>query len=250
MDEWNNKVVLITGAAAGIGKATACRFADAGAMVVVTGRRELPLQALARQQPGIDYLVADAGNADDAARTIAHVIERHGRLDVLVNNAGAGAILPLADAEPQQIRDIFEVNVVGPSLLARTALPFLAASRGMVINISSTFGHKAGAMLSHYGASKAAVEHLTRCWALELAPQGIRVNAIAAGPTETAFLTERMGLSAQQADAVKADEAARIPLGRRGEPDDVARAIVALAGSMGGWMTGQVVTVDGGLNIA
>jgi NAD(P)-dependent dehydrogenase (short-subunit alcohol dehydrogenase family) len=250
MEEWNNKVVLITGAAAGIGKAAACRFADAGAMVVVTGRRELPLQALARQQPGIDYLVADAGNADDAARTIAHVIERHGRLDVLVNNAGAGAILPLADAEPQQIRDIFEVNVVGPSLLARTALPFLAASRGMVINISSTFGHKAGAMLSHYGASKAAVEHLTRCWALELAPQGIRVNAIAAGPTETAFLTERMGLSAQQADAVKADEAARIPLGRRGEPDDVARAIVALAGSMGGWMTGQVVTVDGGLNIA
>jgi NAD(P)-dependent dehydrogenase (short-subunit alcohol dehydrogenase family) len=250
MEEWNNKVVLITGAAAGIGKAAACRFADAGAMVVVTGRRELPLQALARQQPGIDYVVADAGNADDAARTIAHVIERHGRLDVLVNNAGAGAILPLADAEPQQIRDIFEVNVVGPSLLARAALPFLAASRGMVINISSTFGHKAGAMLSHYGASKAAVEHLTRCWALELAPQGIRVNAIAAGPTETAFLTERMGLSAQQADAVKADEAARIPLGRRGEPDDVARAIVALAGSMGGWMTGQVVTVDGGLNIA
>jgi NAD(P)-dependent dehydrogenase (short-subunit alcohol dehydrogenase family) len=249
MDEWNNKVVLITGAAAGIGKAAACRFADAGAMVVVTGRRELPLQALARQQPGIDYVVADAGNADDAARTIAQVIERHGRLDVLVNNAGAGAILPLADAEPQQIRDIFEVNV-GPSLLARAALPFLAASRGMIINISSTFGHKAGAMLSHYGASKAAVEHLTRCWALELAPQGIRVNAIAAGPTETAFLTERMGLSAQQADAVKADEAARIPLGRRGEPDDVARAIVALAGSMGGWMTGQVVTVDGGLNIA
>jgi NAD(P)-dependent dehydrogenase (short-subunit alcohol dehydrogenase family) len=249
MEQWSNKVVLITGGAAGIGKAAACRFAEAGALVVVTGRREAPLQALARQQPGIDYVVADAGNADDAVRTVATVIERHGRLDVLVNNAGAGAILPLADAGAQQIRDILEVNLVGPSLLARAALPYLRTSRGMVINISSTFGQKAGAMLSHYGASKAAVEHLTRCWALELAPAGIRVNAVAAGPTETAFLTERMGLSVAQAEAVKAEEAARIPLRRRGEPDDVARAIVALAGSMGDWVTGQILTVDGGLNI-
>jgi NAD(P)-dependent dehydrogenase (short-subunit alcohol dehydrogenase family) len=249
MEQWSNKVVLITGGAAGIGKAAACRFAEAGALVVVTGRREAPLQALARQQPGIGYVVADAGNADDAVRTVATVIERHGRLDVLVNNAGAGAILPLADAGAQQIRDILEVNLVGPSLLARAALPYLRTSRGMVINISSTFGQKAGAMLSHYGASKAAVEHLTRCWALELAPAGIRVNAVAAGPTETAFLTERMGLSAQQAEAVKAEEAARILLRRRGEPDDVARAIVALAGSMGDWVTGQILTVDGGLNI-
>ncbi|RNF28354.1 ketoreductase, partial [Massilia aurea] len=103
---------------------------------------------------------------------------------------------------------------------------------------------------SHYGASKAAVEHLTRCWALELAPRGIRVNAIAAGPTETDFLAERMGLTPEQIQAVKADEAARIPLGRRGEPDDVAAAIVALAGAMGGWITGQVLAVDGGLNIS
>ena len=105
-------------------------------------------------------------------------------------------------------------------------------------------------MLSHYGASKAAIEHLTRCWALELAPRGIRVNAVAAGPTETDFLAERMGLSPEQIAAVKADETARIPLGRRGQPDDVAEVIVSLAGSMGGWITGQVLAVDGGLNIA
>lgn len=249
-EQWNNKVILITGGAAGIGHAAALRFAGAGARVVVTGRREAPLQALAQQHAGIDYIVADAGNADDAPRTVAGVIERYGRLDVLVNNAGAGAILPLADAGAQQIRDIFEVNVVGPSLLARAALPHLQASGGTIVNISSTFGHKAGALLSHYGASKAAIEHLTRCWALELAPLGIRVNAVAAGPTETAFLVERMGLSAAQAQAVKEDETARIPLGRRGEPDDVARAIVALAGTVGGWITGQVLAVDGGLNIA
>lgn len=243
-------VVLITGGAAGIGRAAALQFAQGGARVVVTGRREAPLQALAAEHPGISYVVADAGKAADAPRTIAAVIERHGRLDVLVNNAGAGAILPLADADAAQVRDIFEVNVIGPSLLARAALPHLEASKGVILNLSSTFGHKAGALLSHYGASKAAVEHLTRCWALELAPRGIRVNAIAAGPTETDFLAERMGLTPEQIQAVKADEAARIPLGRRGEPADVAAAIVALAGPMGGWITGQVLTVDGGLNIA
>ena len=250
MQESNNRVILITGGAAGIGRAAALRFARDGARVVVTGRREAPLQALAAEQPGIGYVVADAGKAADAARTIATVIERHGRLDVLVNNAGAGAILPLQEADADRIRDIFEVNVVGPSLLARAALPHLEASGGAIVNLSSTFGHKAGALLSHYGASKAAIEHLTRCWALELAPRGIRVNAVAAGPTETDFLAERMGLTPAQIQAVKAEETARIPLGRRGAPADVAEAIVALAGPMGGWITGQVLAVDGGLNIA
>jgi len=250
MESLNNKVILITGGAAGIGRAAALQFADAGAHVVITGRREAPLVDLTRTHPQITYLVADVANPEDAVRTVAAIIERHGKLDVLINNAGAGAILSLADASAQQIRDIFDVNIVGPSLLASAALPYLQASRGLIVNLSSTFGQKAGAMLSHYAASKAALEHLTRCWALELAPRGIRVNAVAAGPTETAFLTERMGLSAEQADAVKADEATRIPLGRRAEPDDVARAVVALAGAMGNWITGQVLTVDGGLTIA
>ena len=249
MENFLNKVILITGGAAGIGRAAACQFADAGALVVVTGRREGPLQELSMQHRGISYIIADAAKPEDAIRTVSTLFDRHGRLDILVNNAGAGALLPLADAGAEQIREIFEVNVIGPSLLARAALPHLQASHGMIINISSTFGQKAGAQLSHYGASKAAIEHLTRCWALELAPLNIRVNAIAAGPTETAFLVERMGLTAEQAEAVKLDEAARIPLGRRGEPDDVARAIVALAGSLGSWVTGQVITVDGGLNI-
>ena len=250
MQHMNDKVVLITGGAAGIGRAAALQFARAGARVVVTGRREAPLAALAAEHAGIDYIVADAGKAADAARTIATVVERHGRLDVLVNNAGAGAILPLQDADADQVRAIFEVNVVGPSLLARAALPHLEATQGVILNLSSTFGHKAGALLSHYGASKAAIEHLTRCWALELAPRGIRVNAVAAGPTETDFLAERMGLTPEQIQAVKADEMARIPLGRRGLPADVADVIVSLAGPMGGWITGQVLAVDGGLNIA
>jgi NAD(P)-dependent dehydrogenase (short-subunit alcohol dehydrogenase family) len=250
IQDFTGQVVLITGAGAGIGRAAAQRFARAGARVVVTGRREAPLRALAADQQGIDYLVADAGVPDDAPRTIAAVIERWGRLDVLVNNAGAGSILPLAGAGAAQIRQIFDVNVIGPSLLASAALPYLRASHGVIINVSSTFGHKAGALLSHYGASKAALEHMTRCWALELAADGVRVNAIAAGPTETDFLAERMGLSEQQITAVKEQETRSIPLGWRGVPDDVAGMLVALASKDAGWVTGQVLAVDGGLNIA
>lgn len=244
----HNKVILITGGGAGIGRAAARRFAALGARVVVTGRREEALQALAAEAPGIDYVVADAASPDDAVSTVQTVIARHGRLDALVNNAGGGAILPLADASVERVRDIFAVNVIGPSLLATAALPHLKATRGAIVNISSTFGHKAAASLSHYAASKAALEHLTRCWALELAADGIRVNAVAAGPTETDFLTERMRLSANQVEQVKAQERGRIPLGRRGVPEDVAPWIVALAGADAAWITGQVITVDGGLN--
>jgi NAD(P)-dependent dehydrogenase (short-subunit alcohol dehydrogenase family) len=198
----------------------------------------------------MDFIVADAADPEDASRTIATTIERWGRLDVLVNNAGAGAILRLEAATPAAITEIFAANVFGPSLLATAALPHLKATHGTIVNVSSTFGHKAAAALSHYAASKAALEHLTRCWALELADQGVRVNAVAPGPTETDFLIERMRLSSEEAEAVKAEERSRIPLGRRGVPEEVARWIVTLASDAGGWITGQVVTVDGGLSIS
>src|SRR5690606_11641308 len=112
------------------------------------------------------------------------------------------------------------------------------------------FGHKAAAGLSHYAASKAALEHLTRCWALELAPAGVRVNAVAAGPTETDFLLERMGLSEAEAEAVETDERRRCPRGRRVAPDGVAQWIVRLASPAASWVTGRVLAVDGGLSIA
>lgn len=243
-----SRVVLVTGGGAGIGRATALRFAREGAQVVVTGRREAPLLALAEQQPGISFLVADSARPEDAPRTVAWVLENFGRLDVVVNNAGGGAILPLAQADAGQVSAIFAVNVVGPSLLVSAALEALKAVQGCVVNISSTYGHKAAAMLSHYAGSKAALEHMTRCWALELAPFGIRVNAIAAGPTETDFLAERMQLTPQQQEAVKEQERQRIPLARRGVPDDVAAWIVAAASPAAAWMTGQVITVDGGLD--
>ena len=249
MSDLKDKVAVVTGGSSGIGFAAALRFARSGAKVVVTGRRAAPLEATAAAHPAIVAMAADAASPGDAARTIAKAVETWGRLDVLVNNAGAGALLPLADATPERILQILTVNVLGPSLLATAALPHLSAAKGAIINISSTFGHKPAAGLSHYAASKAALEHLTRCWALELAPHGIRVNAVAPGPTESGALTGMMGLSPEQAAAVRNQEREQIPLKRRGEPDDVAQWIVRLADPASAWVTGQVITVDGGLGL-
>jgi NAD(P)-dependent dehydrogenase (short-subunit alcohol dehydrogenase family) len=249
MRTFAGKAVIVTGGSSGIGRAAALAFAAQGANVLITGRREGPLAEVAAAHVSITGFVADVAHPDDAGGTIAKAVNLWGRLDVLVNNAGAGAILPLEDARADQIASIFSVNVVGPSLLAAAALPQLAQSKGAIINISSTFGHKAAAGLSHYAASKAALEHLTRCWALELAPRGIRVNAIAAGPTESKALTRMMGLSPEAAAAIEAQERERIPLKRRGMPDDVASWIVLLAGMRSDWVTGQIISVDGGLSV-
>lgn len=134
--------------------------------------------------------------------------------------------------------------MLGPILLTQAALPYLIKARGTIINISSTYGIKPAPGHSVYGASKAALEHLTRSWALELAEHGIRVNAVAPGPTESEALL-RMGLSDEQVVAIKDEERRLIPLRRRGEVEDVVPWVVALADPRG-WVTGQVIGVDGG----
>jgi NAD(P)-dependent dehydrogenase (short-subunit alcohol dehydrogenase family) len=143
---------------------------------------------------------------------------------------------------------IFATNVLGPTMLVQAALPHLERSRGAVINISSTYGHKAAPLISHYAASKAALEHLTRCWALELAARGIRVNAVAPGPTETEALAS-FGLSRSEVEEIQRRETEMIPLGRRGVTEEIARWIVRLASPEEDWITGQVIAVDGGLSL-
>lgn len=243
------KVAIVTGASSGIGRATALGLARQGAHVLVTGRRAEAIEQAVAEHANLVGFAADVADAEDAPRTVAKAIETWGRLDILVNNAGAGALLPLADSTAEKIADIFSVNVIGPSLLARASLPHLGKTKGLIVNVSSTFGHKPGTGLSHYAASKAALEHLTRCWALELAPQGIRVNSVAAGPTESGALTGMMGLSREDADAVREAERAQIPLKRRGEPQDVAKWIIHLTDPSSEWVTGQVISVDGGLGL-
>jgi NAD(P)-dependent dehydrogenase (short-subunit alcohol dehydrogenase family) len=242
-------VVIVTGGGAGIGLAAARAFARGGANVLITGRRASKLEEITRDEPRIKWVAADAGNALDARRTIDSALKLWGRVDVLVNNAGAGAPLALEDATAERVNSVYTINTIGPTLLAAAAVPHLEASRGAIVNVSSSLGSKAVAGFADYCASKAALEHLTRCWALELAPRRIRVNAVASGPVESDFLRERMGLSHLEAEAVKERERSAIPLGRRGVPDDVARWIVALATKDADWVTGQIVHIDGGFTL-
>lgn len=241
-----DRVVIVTGGGAGIGLAAARAFAGEHANVLITGRRTEHIQNIARTHPRVTAFTADAADPMDAQRTIDRAIELWGRVDVLVNNAGAGKPMALADTSLGHLRAIYAVNTFGPTLLAAAAVPHLVETRGSIINISSVLGQKAIAGFADYCASKAALEQLTRCWALELAPKGVRVNAIASGPVESAFLQERMGLSEAEAEAVKTQERNTIPLGRRGVPEDIARWIVALADKESEWVTGQILSIDGG----
>jgi NAD(P)-dependent dehydrogenase (short-subunit alcohol dehydrogenase family) len=242
------KVAIITGGSSGIGRASALALTTQGFKVLITGRRADRLDMVAAAHTEIETLVADSAVPASAGRIVAAAIEHWGRIDVLVNNTGAGAIATLEEVRIEQIENMLALNVTAPSLLAQAALPYLRQSKGVIINVSSTFGHKPAAGLSHYGASKAALEYLTRSWALELAPD-VRVNAIAPGPTESEAITEMMGLSEEQAEAVKAQEAQTIPLKRRGVPEDIGAWIAWLAGPASQWVTGQVIAVDGGLAI-
>lgn len=244
-----DKVAIVTGGGAGIGLAVAQTLAASGAKVVITGRCLAAIEAAAATRPGIEGFVADAGSAAAAEPTVAKAIERWGQLDILVNNAGAGQPEPLADASLERIESVYRTNVFGPTLLAKAALPYLRATKGSIVNLSSTLARKPIAGFSAYAASKAALEHLTRIWALELAPHGIRVNAVAAGPVETDFLRERMGFSDDEIAAIKAKEIEMIPLHRRGVPHDVARWVVALAAPDADWITGQILGVDGGFSL-
>jgi NAD(P)-dependent dehydrogenase (short-subunit alcohol dehydrogenase family) len=240
-------VVLITGALAGIGRATAIAFAKEGARLIVSGRREDVGNALVvgLRELGAEaeFIRADVRQENDVRRLIEQTVARFGRLDVAVNNAGTeGSPGPVTEFSADSYAAMFDTNVLGTLFGMKYALRVMQAQgSGSVVNISSTMGERGSANMALYAGSKHAVEGITKSAAIEAAAFGVRVNAVAPGPTETAML-DRLTGGAEK----KAAFSAAVPLKRIGTPEEVADAITFLASDKARFITGQVIRVNGG----
>jgi NAD(P)-dependent dehydrogenase (short-subunit alcohol dehydrogenase family) len=243
----NKPVVLITGALTGIGRATATAFAREGYRVLVSGRRDNEGQALAaelREQGGeAEFVHADVRIEADVRNLLDRAIERFGRLDAAVNNAGTeGEVGPLVEQSEASYQATFAVNVLGTLLSLKHEMRVMLPQRsGSIINLSSIAGRVGLAGASVYTASKHAVEGLTKSAALEGAAAGVRVNAVAPGPTATQMLDRFVGGN----EEAKAGFLATVPAGRASTPDEIAQTIVFLASDKARYLTGQSIAVDG-----
>jgi NAD(P)-dependent dehydrogenase (short-subunit alcohol dehydrogenase family) len=240
-------VVLITGALTGIGRATALAFAREGATVVASGRREAEGRALEAELRGLGaeaaFIPADVRREDDVRQLLDRAVARFGRVDVAVNNAGTeGTPGPLTAQTPDSYAGMFDTNVLGTLLSLKHELRVMQPQGvGSIVNVSSTMGERGAANLSLYTASKHAVEGLTKSAALEAAAFGVRVNAVAPGPTETAMLDRLTGTPEK-----KASFYAAVPLKRGARPEEIAEAIVFVGSAKASFITGQIIRVNGG----
>jgi NAD(P)-dependent dehydrogenase (short-subunit alcohol dehydrogenase family) len=243
----SNPVVLITGALTGIGRATAIAFAKEGARVVASGRREAEGKALEAELRSLGaeaaFIRADVRREDDVTSLIDQIVARFGRIDAAVNAAGTeGRPGPVTEQTGESYAATFDTNVLGTLLSMKHELRVMRAQgRGSIINISSTYGHEGAAGASVYAASKHAVEGLTKSAALEGAGSGVRVNAVAPGPTDTGMLTRFTGTPEKKAALVTT-----VPMARLGLSEELANAIVFIASDEASFITGHVLNVDGG----
>lgn len=243
------KVAVVTGASSGIGRATALAFAREGASVVLVSRDRAALEAVAAEAVGPTAVVAaDVMATDTPARVVQAAIERFGSIDVLVNAAG---IIGTAstDQTPDELFDrMFAINVRAPFRLMREAFPHIKARQGNVVNVSSVNGLRAFAGVAVYCSSKAALDHLTRCAALDWAPHGVRVNCVNPGVTVT-NLHRRGGMDETRYAAFLERAKETHPLGRPGRAEEIADAVLFVASDRAGWMTGDTIAVDGGRHL-
>src|ERR1700716_3845697 len=243
----SNPVILITGALTGIGRATALAFAKVGARLVVSGHRpaegkalEVELQRLGAEAV---FVQADVRHDEEVRRLIDQAVARFGRLDAAVNVAGSeGQPGLIVNQTAESFAATFDTNVLGTLLSLKHELRVMTAQKsGSIINISSTYGHEGAAYASVYSASKHAVEGFTKSAALEGAVSGVRVNAVAPGPTDTGMLDRFTGTPENKAALVSG-----VPLGRMGLSEELANAIVFIAADEASFITGHILNVDGG----
>lgn len=248
-DNWQDKVAIVTGGSSGIGYATAKALAEQGAKVVITGRNAERLNAVALEIDGIEAMQIDSADTDSAKPIIDAALDSWGQLDLIVNNSGAGQPMPSEAYDAQTIKNMSQVNIIAPSLLVKEGHAALSKTKGAIVNIGTAVSRNAVPMLAHYAATKAALEHLTQSWAVEMASDGIRVNAIAPGPVKSGALTGMMGLPEEMAKQIEEQEALQIPMGRRGTTADIVPWILRLGSSDNEWLTGQILTIDGGWSL-
>jgi NAD(P)-dependent dehydrogenase (short-subunit alcohol dehydrogenase family) len=241
-------VILITGALTGIGRAAAVAFAKKNANVVIAGRRDEAGKALVEELRGLgaeaEYVNADVRNEEEVRAMVDETVARFGRLDVAVNNAGTeGRPSPITEQTAETYAATFDTNVLGVLLSMKHQVRVMQEQgSGSIINISSTYGHEGAARAAVYVGSKHAVEGITKSVALEVAGSGIRVNAVAPGPTDTDMLTRFTGTPEHKAALV-----AQVPLARLGLSQELADAIVFIGSDQASYITGHVLNVDGGM---
>ena len=246
MSKLQGKIAVITGGTSGIGLATAKRFAGEGARVFITGRRQAELDAAVADIPNATGIQADSSSSADLQRLFDTVKEHAGRVDVLYVNAGGGSMAPLGAITEAHFDDAFNRNVKGMVFTVQAALPLLSRGASVILT-GSTAGTVGTPAFSIYSASKAAVRNLARSWILDLKDRAIRINVVSPGPVRTPGLVELAGNDPAAQQGLLDMLAAQVPLGRVGEPDEIAKAVVFLASDDASFINGTELFVDGGL---